>query len=54
MEIKKILTELKRRKVYQVAIAYAITAWLLAQIASIATSSFEAPSWVMKIIIIFC
>jgi hypothetical protein len=31
---KKFLTELKRRNVYKVAIAYAVVAWLLMQIAS--------------------
>jgi hypothetical protein len=31
---KKFLTELKRRNVYKVAIAYGVVAWLLMQIAS--------------------
>ncbi len=34
MNPKKFLTELKRRNVYKVAIAYAVVAWLLMQIAS--------------------
>ncbi len=34
------------------AVAYAITAWLLAQVASLAATTFEAPSWVMKMILI--
>jgi len=33
-EPEEFLTELKRRNVYKVAIAYAIVAWLLMQIAS--------------------
>lgn len=45
------LTELKRRKVYRVALAYAIVAWLLIQAASILFPTFEAPSWVMKVFV---
>lgn len=43
--------ELKRRNVFRVGIAFAITAWLIAQIASLAVDSFGAPDWVMKMII---
>lgn len=43
--------ELKRRNVFRVGIAYAITAWLIAQIAGLAATSFLAPDWVMKMII---
>lgn len=52
MNPKKFFSELKRRKVYGVAISYGVTGWLLAQIASLVTNSFEAPPWVMKLIII--
>lgn len=52
MDPKKFFSELKRRKVYGVAISYGITSWVLAQIASLLTSSFDSPSWVMKVIII--
>ena len=45
------LTELKRRNVYKVAIAYAIVAWLLIQAASILFPTFEAPAWVMKVFV---
>src|SRR3989440_3793267 len=44
-------TELKRRKVYRVAVAYAIVAWLLIQAASILFPTFEAPAWVMKVFV---
>ena len=43
--------ELKRRNVFRVGIAYAITAWLIAQIAGLAADSFLAPDWVMKMLI---
>jgi TolB-like protein/Flp pilus assembly protein TadD len=45
------LGELKRRKVYRVAVAYAIVAWLLIQAASILFPTFEAPPWVMKVFV---
>ena len=44
-------SELRRRNVYKVAIAYAVIAWLLIQIASILFPTFEAPSWVMKVFV---
>ena len=34
MEPRKLFAELKRRNVYKVAIAYAVVAWLLMQIAT--------------------
>jgi TolB-like protein/Flp pilus assembly protein TadD len=51
MEPATFFTELKRRKVYRVAVAYAIVAWLLIQAASILFPTFEAPSWVMKVFV---
>ena len=51
MEPATFLTELKRRKVYRVAVAYAIVAWLLIQAASILFPTFEAPPWVMKVFV---
>jgi TolB-like protein/Flp pilus assembly protein TadD len=45
-------SELKRRNVYKVAVAYAVVAWLLIQAASILFPTFEAPGWVMKIFVI--
>ena len=52
MNLKKFFSELKRRNVYKVAIAYSITSWLAAQMASLAADSFDAPDWVMKMIIV--
>jgi TolB-like protein/Flp pilus assembly protein TadD len=45
------LAELKRRNVYKVAVAYAVVAWLLIQAASILLPTFEAPNWVMKVLV---
>ena len=44
--------ELKRRNVYKVAVVYAVTAWLLIQAASILLPTFEAPAWVMKVLVL--
>ena len=51
MDPATFLTELRRRKVYRVAVAYAIVAWLLIQAASILFPTFEAPTWVMKVFV---
>src|SRR6266850_2755116 len=52
MRIENFFAELKRRNVYKVAVAYAVIAWLLIQAASIFLPAFDAPPWVMKIVII--
>jgi hypothetical protein len=47
------LTELKRRKVYRVAAAYAVASWLLIQAASIFLPTFDAPQCMMKAVVVF-
>ena len=47
------LAELKRRKIYRVAVAYAVAGWLLIQAASIFLPTFDAPHWVMKTLLAF-
>src|SRR5205823_6216795 len=44
--------ELKRRNVYKVAVAYVVVSWLLIQAASILLPTFEAPPWVMKVLVL--
>ena len=51
MKIANFFTELKRRNVYKVAVAYAVVAWLLIQAASILFPTFETPGWVMKVFV---
>jgi len=46
-----LFNELKRRNVFRVAAAYLVISWLLVQVLGLAASSFEAPIWVMKMII---
>ncbi len=43
--------ELKRRNVYKVAIAYAIVAWLLMQIATQVFPFLEIPNWAIRLVI---
>lgn len=53
MNTRNFLGELKRRSVYKVAVAYAVAAWLLIQVASIFLPTFDAPAWVMKTFLAF-
>jgi len=47
------LKELKRRNVIRVAIAYAIVAWLLTEIASVVVPALLLPDWTMRILVFF-
>jgi TolB-like protein/Flp pilus assembly protein TadD len=47
-----LLQELKRRNVFRVGIAYLVGAWVLAQVAELLLSNFEAPAVVMKSILV--
>lgn len=41
-------SELKRRNVVRVGVAYAVVSWLLIQVASIVFPAFDAPRWIMQ------
>ncbi len=47
----RFFAELKRRKVYKVAVAYAFVSWLLIQAASIFLPTFDAPPCMMKAVV---
>ena len=49
---KNFFAELKRRKVYSVAVTYAIVGWLLIQIATQVFPPFEIPNWAERLVII--
>ena len=53
MKASRFFTELKRRKVYKVAVAYAFVSWLLIQAASIFLPTFDAPPCLMKAVVVF-
>jgi TolB-like protein len=46
------LAELRRRNVYKVAVAYAVVAWLLIQIATQTFPVFEIPNWCVRLVIV--
>jgi TolB-like protein len=48
---KNFFAELKRRNVYKVAIAYAVVAWLLMQIATQVFPFLEIPNWAIRLVI---
>ncbi|MBW2579181.1 MAG: adenylyl cyclase, partial [Deltaproteobacteria bacterium] len=43
-----LMTELKRRNVFRVGVAYGIVAWLLIEVASVILPTFKTPEWVMQ------
>src|SRR5438034_2517192 len=52
MDPTEFFGELKRRNVYKVAIAYAVVAWLLIQIATQVFPFFEIPNWVVRLVVL--
>jgi hypothetical protein len=52
MNARNFLAELKRRNVYKVAIAYAVVAWLLMQVASQIFPFFEIPNWAVRLVVL--
>ena len=52
MNPRKFLAELKRRHVYRVAIAYAVVAWLLVQVATQVLPFFEIPTWIVRLVVL--
>jgi TolB-like protein/Flp pilus assembly protein TadD len=52
MHLGNFLSELKRRNVYKVAVAYAVVGWLAIQIASTILPAFHAPEWVVQTLIV--
>jgi TolB-like protein/Tfp pilus assembly protein PilF len=52
MKPRNFLSELKRRNVYKVAVAYAVVGWLIAQIATQIFPFLEIPNWVVRLVIV--
>ncbi len=44
--------ELKRRNVYKIAVAYAVVAWLLIQVATQVFPFFEIPNWAVRLVVL--
>jgi TolB-like protein/Flp pilus assembly protein TadD len=45
-------SELKRRNVYKVAVAYAVVGWLMVQIATQTFPFFDIPNWAVRLVIL--
>jgi TolB-like protein/Tfp pilus assembly protein PilF len=52
VNLRALFAELKRRNVYKVAIAYAVVAWLIMQIASQIFPFFEIPNWTVRLVVL--
>ncbi len=52
MNLKKFLAELKRRRVYSVAVAYLVAGWALAQGIAQVLPVFDIPNWVVRLIVV--
>ena len=52
MNLKKFFAELKRRKVYTVAVTYAVVGWLLIQVVTQVFPPFEIPNWAERLVIV--
>src|SRR5262249_14421490 len=51
VNLKKFFAELKRRRVYSVAVTYAVVAWLLIQVVTQVFPPFEIPNWAQRLVI---
>jgi TolB-like protein/Tfp pilus assembly protein PilF len=52
MNPKNFFGELKRRNVYKVAVAYAVVAWLLIQVATQVFPFFDLPNWSVQMVVL--
>ena len=50
--MKSFFAELQRRNVYKVAVAYAVLAWLLIQVATQVFPFFEIPNWAGRLVVL--
>jgi len=49
VKIDNFFSELRRRDVYKVAVAYAVVGWLIAQIATQIFPFLEIPNWIVRL-----
>ena len=52
MKIDNFFSELQRRNVYKVAVAYAVVGWLLVQITTQVFPIIEIPNWALRLIVL--
>src|SRR5207247_8433256 len=51
MNFANFFSELRRRNVYKVAVAYAVVGWLLVQVATQVFPFLQIPNWVVRLVI---
>lgn len=51
--ISQLIKELRRRKVFRVAVVYAGVSWLLVEIASVVLPIFKSPEWILQVFTFF-
>ena len=47
-----LLGEMRRRNIFKVSLAYAIVSWLIVQVADVLLPTFNAPQWIMQVLVI--
>ena len=47
-----LLGEMRRRNIFKVSLAYAIVSWLIVQIADVILPVFNAPQWIMQVLVL--
>jgi TolB-like protein/Flp pilus assembly protein TadD len=52
MNPRHFVSELRRRNVYKVAVAYAVVSWLLIQVATQVFPFFEIPNWAVRLVVL--
>ena len=52
MKTDNFFSELRRRNVYKVAVAYAVVSWLLIQVATQVFPFFEIPNWAVRLVVL--
>src|SRR5205809_2736251 len=52
MNARSFFSELKRRRVYSVAVAYVVVAWLFIQVATQVFPFFSIPNWIVRLIVL--
>jgi TolB-like protein/Tfp pilus assembly protein PilF len=52
MNARSFFSELKQRRVYNVAVAYVVAAWLLVQVATQVFPFFNIPNWVVRLVVL--
>jgi TolB-like protein/Tfp pilus assembly protein PilF len=52
VKTRNFFSELKRRNVYKVAVAYTVVGWLLVQVATQVFPFFEIPNWAVRLVVL--